>query len=271
MHLSANLIGNHALALKQKTINPQGPCYVRLVGRKSGLIDWLLNICGIDTTSILEVYSNRIEYKYSSLSGTTQEVIPLSKISNLVCGYFTPVILIVVAVILFLAALFFGLKHVTSWILLAAAVIAFVYYFLKKSILISIIPNSGSSSCIAFKRSLIENENITKEEAEKIIGIIVALVEKANTNNKTENKSDFTSEKTSPENDVKNSKSHKKSPEAVVFEQPKVDTGVSAEKETLTKTQCPHCEQHYEIEAKYVDEIIKCQRCGQDFVIEPMA
>ena len=197
MHLLANLIGTNALALKQKDINPQGPRYIRLVGRKSGLIDWLLNICGIDTTTILEVYDDRIEYKYSSLSGTTQEVIPLSKVSNLVCGYFKPVILLVIALILSCLALILsclalwsGLKNEFSWILLLFAVVSFIYYYLKKSTLISIIPNSAMPASVAFKRSLIENQNITKDEAEKIIKIIVSLVEKANSKDKT-NVTDF--------------------------------------------------------------------------------
>ena len=60
MHSLANLIGTQALALQEKEINPEGPCYVRLVGRKSGLIDWLLTICGVNTTTTLEIYADRI-------------------------------------------------------------------------------------------------------------------------------------------------------------------------------------------------------------------
>ena len=35
------------------------------------------------------------------------------------------------------------------------------------------------------------------------------------------------------------------------------------------KTQCPHCGQHYEIDDQYNGQIIECQKCGQEFVIEP--
>ena len=174
MHVMANVIGTQALAIKEKEINPEGPCYLHLVGRKSGLVDWFLNVIGVNTTTTLDIYDDRIEYSYGSLSGTVLEVIPLSKVSNLICGRFKPVILLVLAVISVLAAIpTFGLS-------LILAVIFGVYYFLKKTTVISIIPNSASVTSIAFKRSVIENKNITDEEAKDIIKMVANLVEKAN-------------------------------------------------------------------------------------------
>lgn len=174
MHLLANIVGTQALALKEKEINLEGPCYIRLVGRKSGLIDWFLTLCGINTTTTLEVYADRIEYSYGSLSGNVLEVIPLSKVSNLLCGRFRPVILLVLAVISFIAAFMtFGLSLIFT-------IIFAIYYFLKKTTLISIIPNSAAATSVAFKRSLIENKNISDEEAQEIIKLVANLVENAN-------------------------------------------------------------------------------------------
>ena len=174
MHLLANWVGKEALALKEKEINQDGPCYVRLVGRKSGLIDWLLTLFGVNTTTTLEVYADRIEYSYGSLSGNVLEVIPLSKVSNLYCGRFKPVILLVLAVITFFAA------FVTFGLSLILTVIFVIFYYLKKTTLISVIPNSASATAVAFKRSLIENQNISDEEAQQIIKIVANLVENAN-------------------------------------------------------------------------------------------
>lgn len=174
MHFFANLIGSQALVLREKEINPTGPCYVRLVGRKSGLIAWLLTLCGVDTTTKLEVYADRVEYSYGSLSGNILEVIPLSKVSNLLCGRCKPVILLFWAVIAFFAVFMtFGLSLILT-------VVFIVFYFLKKTTLVSIIPNSASETSIAFKRSLIEQKNISDEEAQQIIKIVAMLVEKAN-------------------------------------------------------------------------------------------
>ena len=174
MHSLAMLAGGASLVLREKVINPEGPCYVKLVGRKAGLMDWLLTLIGINTTTTLEVFEDRIEYSYGSLSGRVLEVIPLSKTSNLLCGYFKPVIFLILAFVFLIAAFAtFGLT------LILTAFFVFMYFF-RKSVLISIIPNSGSSTSVAFKRSLIENQNITEEEAQQIIQLISNLVENAN-------------------------------------------------------------------------------------------
>ena len=174
MHLFANMVGSQALALMEKELNNTGPCYIRLVGRKSGVLDWLLTLVGVNTTTVLEVYADRIEYSYGSLSGNILEVIPLSKVSNLVCGRFRPVILLFFALLSFIAAIpTFGLSLILTAIFI-------IYYFLKKTTLIQIIPNSSSMASVAFKRSIIENKNISEEEAKYIVQLVATLVENAN-------------------------------------------------------------------------------------------
>lgn len=36
------------------------------------------------------------------------------------------------------------------------------------------------------------------------------------------------------------------------------------------KTQCPHCNQLYEVESHFSGTIAKCENCGQEFVIDPL-
>lgn len=36
------------------------------------------------------------------------------------------------------------------------------------------------------------------------------------------------------------------------------------------KTQCPHCNQHYEVDDQYNGQIIECQKCKQEFFVEPL-
>ena len=181
MHGLALTMGNAALALKEKVINPDGPLYVRLVGRKSGLIDWLLTVLGINTTTVLEIYEDHVDYSYGSISGRVTETIPLVNVSNLICGYFKPVILFILGIIfciLTIAALFVvGLFAIVPLVL---AVIFFVFYYLKKTTAIGVIPNSASTSAVAFKRSVIENQNITEEESKQIIAIVTKLISEAN-------------------------------------------------------------------------------------------
>ena len=185
MHFLALTMGGRALALREKLIDENGPCFVRLVGRKSGLLDWLLTIGGINTTTVLEVYEDRIEYSYGSLSGRIREMIPMSKVSNLICAHFKPVILFFLAAIALIAGIVMacvmdGDERNLCLIPFCLSLIFFIYYWLKKTTVIEIIPNSACMSAAAFKRSLIENRNISDEDARRIINIVMVLVERAN-------------------------------------------------------------------------------------------
>lgn len=36
------------------------------------------------------------------------------------------------------------------------------------------------------------------------------------------------------------------------------------------RTECPHCGQHYDVDQEYIDQIVECTSCGQEFVVEIM-
>ena len=97
MHSFAMLAGKAALVIREAEVNENGPLYVKIKGRKSGLIALLLTLIGVDTTTTFEVYENRIEFTEGSLSGRIKEMIPLSSVSNLGTGYMKPVIWMVLA------------------------------------------------------------------------------------------------------------------------------------------------------------------------------
>ena len=173
MHSLAMLTGKAALVIKEAEVNENGPLYVKIKGRKSGLIAWFLALIGIDTTTTFEVYENRIEFTEGSLSGRIKEMIPLSAVSNLGTGYMKPVIWMVLAIIsLLLIIPTFGIS------ILFMLLFGFLYFF-RKSMLLYAIPNSGNGAIIIFKRSIIENVNISEEDAYKIIALITRLVEKS--------------------------------------------------------------------------------------------
>ncbi len=178
MHELAACIAEKALALREKQINPSGPLYVRLVGRKSGLLDFLLTILGINTTRVLEVYENRIEYSYGSLSGYLTTIIPMSNISNMTMGFFKPVLYFISALICLIGGFAGGIVGIIIGLVLAAVCILF--YFLRKTTYIGVIPNSAVGKGISFKRSIIENKNLSEEEAKQVIAIINELISRAN-------------------------------------------------------------------------------------------
>ena len=178
MHSLAMMIGRRSLVLKEFQINLEGEEYVHIVARKAGLIAWLLTHLGVDSTTVFRVYANRIEFTEGSLSGEIQTVLPLRSISIATCGYTKPVLLLFFAVIFLLISLsaFFSPAMVGGIVSLLLALVFFIFYFLNKSLLISVISNSSWPIAICFKRSVIEGVKIEYEHAQQVIQIINQLL-----------------------------------------------------------------------------------------------
>ncbi len=164
MHLFATTLGTSALALKELKIDLEASSgyYVRVIGRKSGLLSWFLSIVGIDTTTIFEVFQDHISFEEGSLSGRIKTTIPLASVSCSSSGYFKPIIYLVIGIPLLAV---FGL-----------GIIPIIYYFLRKSLLVSVTSHSGVVAAIAFKRSIIEGVKVNATQADEIIDIINQLV-----------------------------------------------------------------------------------------------
>lgn len=168
----ARMSGRGALVLRKMEINEAGPNFVHIEGRSAGIFSWFCTIIGIDTTTVFDVYGDRIEYSGGSLSGAFTETIPLTRISNLGTGFLKPFIYVILAVIcLFLAIYTYGLS------LILTALFAFLYWT-RKSLMLYFIPHSGSTTFMAFKRSLIEGVALDAETAARIVKIVSDLVEK---------------------------------------------------------------------------------------------
>lgn len=170
MSIFASLIGPAALATKEFSIMPDAPggLYVRIIGRKSGFLAWLLSLIGIDATTVLEVFEDRIVLKSSNLSGALTTTLPLASVCRTSSGFFKPVLYLVLGVL--------TLPLVLTIIGAIVPILFFVFYFLHKSLLISIESHSGGIMAIAFKRSVIEGIKVEEADAEKVVAIINRLL-----------------------------------------------------------------------------------------------
>jgi len=183
MHSLAMTIGNKALALKEFKIDYNGPKYVHIVARASGLISWILTVMGIDITTVFDVYSDRIEFQQGSLSGQIQTVLPMRSISIASTGYTKPILLFVLAFLFFIigivatiACLANGVAPIGGIVPWLIALVCIIFYFLNKSLLISVVSNSSWPASICFKRSIIEGVKIEQEQAQEAINIINQLL-----------------------------------------------------------------------------------------------
>ena len=157
-----------------ETPNQDG-IYVRITGRKGGLISFFMSIVGIDPTVSLVVDRENVRFRRGSWTGYSAWVTPLSKLCSGNYGYSKPfwstVMWITIGVALLLPS--FGLS-----IILIIGVIA--YYFLNKTLVLGLTFVGGGSvysgDALAFKRSVIEGKNIDEFATERIVAIIEMIV-----------------------------------------------------------------------------------------------
>lgn len=180
MHKLAVAASRGALVLQELSVNENGPVYVRLKGRKAGIVAWLLSLLGIDPTTILEITETKIDYVEGSLSGNVRHSIPIDAICNLGTGYLKPVMFCVGAignVILAIIGALLGGSSFSVLMFFGVAIFCAIAYYAGNVLMLYALPESGVGPIIGFKRSIIEGVSIDEEQANKIIAVIMTLIE----------------------------------------------------------------------------------------------
>jgi hypothetical protein len=139
--------------------------FVHLVGREAGLFAWLLSVIGLDPTTEIEITKDMIVFTAASLEGRTTRVIPMQSLTSAFYGYEKPWKLALLIGVLLTPVFFIGL------------VLGPLYYFLNKKLAIGVVEASGWSGGFAFKRSVIEGQNIDEGEAYRVINVVRRLIE----------------------------------------------------------------------------------------------
>lgn len=173
MHFLAMKASSRALVLREKLIDENGPIYVKIVARKSGLISWLLTLLRIDITTVLQITETSVRFEEGSLSGHIKETLPMSAIANVGTGYLKPFIYIVFAIAFLILAPF------TEGFSLILSIIFLILFLIGKTLVVYLIPSSGRPCMICVKRSIIEMQSLSEQEAERIVNILTTLVEHA--------------------------------------------------------------------------------------------
>jgi hypothetical protein len=157
-----------ALVIKKwfasNTPNEQGN-YVHLIGREAGLFAWLLSVLGLDPVTEVEIKKDFIIFSAASLSGRTTRVIPIRSLTSAFYGYEKPWQKALVLGAVLTPFFFIGL------------LVGPLYYFLNKTLAIGVVEASSWSGGFAFKRSVIEGQNIDEKQAYKVIEIVRQLIE----------------------------------------------------------------------------------------------
>ena len=164
--------------------------YITIIGRKEGIISWVLALFRIDPTVSITVSDARIEFSEGSLSGSVRRLIPLTGVCSSMYGYHKPWQK-AVTIFLFLAGIAFGIcngissaagnNHISFGAVIISfvfgSVIAILYYFLNRTLTLGFIENSGAVSAIQFKRSVIEGQDINEAQAGYVCQLVQFFVE----------------------------------------------------------------------------------------------
>jgi len=193
INLFALMASRTALVVKTVYINEAGPSkgngpptYVEITGRKAGLISWIRSLLGIDTTATFTVHEKRAVFSEKALSGNLTHFFPLASVSNLGAGYLKPFYWLFLAFVTLAGGIVRCIiinqfspeeAFVTFIVSLCVAALFILFYFLGKTLCLYIVANSGDTTRIFLKRSVIEGVAVDKADAARIVNIILQLVE----------------------------------------------------------------------------------------------
>ena len=145
-----------------------------IAGRKSGLIGWLLTKIGLDAETTIRVTKKELLMKSSSLAGESYSIMTLKNISSSHCGFYKPITLFILAVILVLLGLLimmFVSFGIGIFIMILGAICYAIYYFNKK-IRIMVQTKGGGIFGMCFSPSLIEGIDVDMEKAKSAVELI---------------------------------------------------------------------------------------------------
>ena len=174
--------------------------FVDIVGRKSGILAWVLSLLGVDPTTTFTATNTGVTFHEGSLSGAALAFIPFQNVSSLSWGYFKPwKLALIVFIPSFIISLMFsiwigsniitgrGKEETVIGIAIPISVIvgisvSLLYYFLNRLLTVAVTEMAGYTYSIRFKRSIIENVDVNAEQAEQVYKVLRVLLLSANTN-----------------------------------------------------------------------------------------
>ena len=158
--------------------NAQGN-YVEISARESGLFAWFLSLIKIDPSYFLYVSYDQILFQSSSFSGYKKVFLLTRSVTSSFFGYYKPW---KTAATIFAIGFMLGSAVVQNsamfglLTMLIGAVIAAVYYFLNKELLIGFSEQNGQEYALVLKRSIIEGKEIDEKQLELVTNILNTLI-----------------------------------------------------------------------------------------------
>jgi hypothetical protein len=161
-----NKKGTPILVLKEFKLKDDDDEFLRIKGRSSGLLSWILSLCGIDPVSSLSCNKQSIRFEEAAIRyGKKTLDIPLIAVTAVATGISKPFGLLVFGIIfliLGIAGIFIPEMGIGIFIIcLIIGVVFFIFYSLKKQMFFRVY-NGGDKpvATIMAKKSIIEGQNV---------------------------------------------------------------------------------------------------------------
>ena len=166
--------------------NAQGE-FLAIRGRAAGLFSWIMSLLGVERGVRMVATAQHIRFQEGDLGGSSTRIIHLDKICSTYYGYKKPwaeAFAFIVVLAGPLSGLGMGImESVIGGVfgVIAAIVIAAVYYALNKRMSIGLVEMSGVVNQIVFKRSVLEGINLDENSSAQASDVIQWLMDSART------------------------------------------------------------------------------------------
>ena len=147
---------------------------IEIIGRASGLTQWLLTLMKISTLTTLKTKGEELSLVSAGLGGEIHTVIPISAIESTECGFSKSIGWVVLGII----ALLYGIGSQAMNMFLFSAIIAaicFAVYYMSGQMFISAMAG-GREIHIKYKKGMIDGEKVDLESTLEAIATINAKV-----------------------------------------------------------------------------------------------
>ena len=158
---------SQVLVLKEFKLNEKEDEFLIIKGRTSGLLGWILSLCGIDPETTLTCNKRSIKYEMSAIRFGKQTLnIPLVAVTCVSSGIHKPFSLLVLGVVFVLGGIISSILLNSFSVFMIGLIIGAVFliiYYLNKTMRFSIFCGGDKDKPMAtinLKKSIIEGQNI---------------------------------------------------------------------------------------------------------------
>lgn len=157
----------------------QDGVFLRVVGRPSGLISWLMTTLRIEDETHLEVSCDGFNVRSSGLHGQLHRYTPLRSIATTHCGYMRPIIWLFIGGAILIGGLFQAIGERTLGAILGIvggaiviSAIFFLIYWFSRKLQMWVVTHGSETLGITFKPSAIEFVSVNLDQALHAIAVI---------------------------------------------------------------------------------------------------